>query len=169
VEAIAISVNNRRLDPRRIAVRDLNFGQWPGCPQAPYRLSVRADEMAALIGRIYADFVKDAIDFPNLDDSQATEKLRELGWPDLKDLARSNPDLIGILLAQHIGVDLLHRLFSEPKQPHDLDYVLNSIDAVVVEGDSIVIEGAAFAPCKSAGGSDHSTKESGGSCSAASG
>ena len=137
------TAEGERVPADAFRVRTMNFGQhWrtPGIVDVPYRAEIPAAFLRDMARRELPQWMEDAREFPD-DDEEMDAALREAGWP-APDDAVADPRLAS-LIAEQFAYDLLAEWFDAGRPDLAPGWLLNTVDAVSLEADAVVIGGRA--------------------------
>ena len=120
--------------PSLVYFREFKFGsEAPGYPVLPYRISITHEELFAAFERYYNEVAEDDRMYGDETSDKAEIKLRELGWPALRDVVSGWPRIFEEFMYPSRCRDLLQVLFS-PHIHDPSDYLINSVRLSVTPG-----------------------------------
>ncbi len=119
----------------------MNFGQprlWEGRATSRYVLQVPVDEIYQILSKSYADYLDDALRYPD-PDCQLDQSLSRLSWPPLEKLAAQAPDTFQELMAFY-DYDILLSIESRHSS-RSFTHVIVCVDEVVYRDECVRLAG----------------------------
>jgi hypothetical protein len=141
-------VNGRDVDAQALARREMNFGQtFPGSElPLQYEIIVPTADFITALRDVYLRYAKDEMaDAPyhEVGEWPLLDRLQDLGYPPLEQLVASEPALLADLVREWLTLETLDLLI--PGSATGLpEYLVNTIDQVVVDQQSVRILGQAY-------------------------
>lgn len=141
------SVGEERVDVAALSCRSMNFGQvWrtPDLPTATYR--VRFDRSVCLpfyeaIEPELREWVEAESKLAEPDLSEFVQELARREWPSVPEVV--NDDALMLQILEFHDYDLAQSLFSQPDATPGVLWVVNSVDEILLAGDSVTLVGTA--------------------------
>lgn len=128
----------------RVAYRAMNFRQ-PIRDRTPFRYVLRRPiaEFVARLGQKYEQCVaelREDYDTFGADDDATTTALAAAGWPSTEALFRAHPDAMSLVMREYLYFDILNAYAAA----RDYEFLINTVEDVVREGDEIVVTGVGY-------------------------
>jgi hypothetical protein len=140
------SVEGVLIPSELVAYRAMNFRQpIPERTPFPYTLRRPVAEIAARLGHQAQQCIgelREEFDKFGDDDDAVTVALAEAGWPSAAEVFRSRPDLMSLILREYLYFDILN-LYA-PARGGAYDFLVNTLDEVVRDGDEVVVTGQGY-------------------------
>lgn len=133
------------VSPQSLSVRSMNFGQhWrtQGIREVPYSVELPHRFWQDVVARELPEIVDDARKFPN-DDNELDAALRQRGFPEVIDDQTALE--LAPLLVRYFAHDLLLEWLGDGPPDNKPGWVINTIDAVVIDVDRVRMSGSARA------------------------
>ena len=129
----------------------MNYGQhwrWEGHKCCRYRLVLTTDEFCGRVSQHFARMRREVAEDIDNNPSDWNEwvftEFRDLGFPSLPVLLRERPDLLAELL-RWANLELLNWLTDpDPSPEGSPHYSANSVDACIISGGFVSVEGMAY-------------------------
>ena len=169
-------IDGREIKTNRIGPPAMNFGQsemFKGCKASFYRYVFDLDEFIKLLNPWLKDFIQEEsslVGIENNEEFPQLKRFRELGFPGLSSLARDHQKLLYELIKfdeqEVLGllgksppiaeVPLIKAIFNRIRKffyrrEQNIQYSANSIDLLVIESSTVVMEGVVYAIEKNGG------------------
>jgi hypothetical protein len=128
----------------RVAYRAMNFGQ-PIPDRTPFRYALRrpvgefSERLAQKLEQCVLELREDYEKFGD-DDDATTVALAAAGWPTGEALYRDHPEVLTLVLRDYLYFDILNTY----APARDYDFLINTVDDVVRDGDDIVTTGTGY-------------------------
>ncbi|MEU4215418.1 hypothetical protein [Actinoplanes sp. NPDC026623] len=128
----------------RVAYRAMNFGQ-PVPDRTPFRYALRrpvrefTERLGPKLEQCVIELREDYEKFGD-DDDATTIALAAAGWPSAAALHRDHPEVMSLVMRQYLYFDILDAY----APARDYDFVINTVDDVVRDGDDIVTTGTGY-------------------------
>ncbi len=141
-------VNGRDIEPKRLARRPMNFKQsFPSAePALCYEIVVPTADFVANLRDTYQQAIQEEIaDAPYHQNGEwpLLDRLQELGYPPLEQMIVQHPEFLADLVREWLDMETLDHLI--PASATVLpEYIVNSVDCVVVDPNVLRIQGQAY-------------------------
>ncbi|GID90693.1 hypothetical protein ACFQFC_36105 [Amorphoplanes digitatis] len=128
----------------RVAYRAMNFGQ-PVQDRTPFRYVLRLPigeftaRLAQKLDQCVAELREDYEKFGD-DDDATTVALAAAGWPSAAALHHDHTDVMLLVMREYLYFDILNAY----APARDYDFLVNTVDDVVRDGDDIVVTGTGY-------------------------
>jgi len=141
---VTVAINGIEVHVDSIRVRAMNFGQG-GYEHSVvrYTLNVPVETLIDQMDSYYAEFAKDDRECGGDDEPEIILRLRELAWPDLRDLQSLDPALFSAFVKRFLSYDFLVTLWKTDPSGR-AKYLINTVDTVDLRGDTLVFSGDAI-------------------------
>ncbi|MEU7907366.1 hypothetical protein [Actinoplanes sp. NPDC049118] len=130
----------------RVTYRAMNFGQ-PVHDRTPFRYVLRrpidefTERLAQNLEQCLIELREDYERFGD-DDDATTIALAAAGWPSAAALRRDHAEVMSLVMRRYLYFDILDAY----APARDYDFVINTVENVVRDGDDIVVTGTGYGP-----------------------
>jgi hypothetical protein len=136
------TIGGRDVPIERVTYREPNFGQRdPEHREAPFELSADLARVLGILEPLYQDFAADDRVYGIDDEPPIVLKARQLGWPPIKNLLETAPEVFSGLAVRFLGYDVFTRLFGSVENP---EFLLNAINEVSTTETQCLFRGRAI-------------------------
>ncbi len=137
-----------QLSESSFAVRDLGFGDENlRNPLQEFVLRVAKIEFEAKLSPYYDEWLSEQKKLPGIEGQEEPQYLKALGYPPLSEFMNHSIEL-NDLFTRFLATDLLYAMLINEGDTGNFDFVINSVDLVETDGDSVNISIRAFARTK---------------------
>jgi len=141
-----VRIENRKITTELAQVATLNYGQmqrWHDFVPLHYSIEMAKELFIEKITSFFAEFRDAEMEEDETNDWPELIAFKNVGWPDLSQLAKEHTSILSDLIVYH-QYDILHLIIERPASKHHYFYSLNAVDEVLFENEMIKLKGICF-------------------------
>ncbi len=139
-------INSENIKFELLQIANMNYGQmqrWKDFVSLNYTFEVSLDHFIEKLSKVFGEFRLSEIEDDDVDDFPELSAYRDIGRPELPNLAINYPkEFEGVI--KFIAYDALHQLVVHPIPVSEYYYSINSLDKVCVIDGNVVLSGICF-------------------------
>lgn len=129
------------VNPSTVSYRSLGFGEAVTIKTQPYILQIKLGDFSREFKIIADTFISECRIDDTVQDYVDIPELATVDYPTFNELLNTHPNLAANLIEDYLYFELFYHLFQNPTNPQ---LVINNINSVYTEKDSIIITGDTY-------------------------